>query len=71
MSKVWAYDFYIEYVKWKNNVVVDALSRRATTYSFMDTTIDWKSQLLVKYSKNMMACEKLDGKILDNWYSVV
>ena len=32
ISKIQAYDFDIEYVKGKNNVVADALSRRLATY---------------------------------------
>ena len=35
VSKIQAYDFEIEYVKGKNNVVDDALSRRPTTLSLM------------------------------------
>jgi uncharacterized protein YpiB (UPF0302 family) len=33
VSKVQAYDFDIEYVKGKKNIVVDALSRRPATFS--------------------------------------
>jgi len=33
--KIQAYDFDIEYVKGKNNVVADALSRRPATLSLM------------------------------------
>ena len=32
ISKIQAYDFDIEYVNGKNNVVADALSRRPATY---------------------------------------
>ena len=35
VSKVQAYDFEIEYVKGKNNVVADALSRRPATLSLL------------------------------------
>ena len=35
ISKIQAYDFDIEYVKGKNNVVADALSRRPATLSLM------------------------------------
>lgn len=51
MSKIQDYDFEIEYVKGKHNVVEDALSRRPATLSLMDLTHDWKAQLLVEYSK--------------------
>jgi hypothetical protein len=33
VRKIQAYDFDIEFVKGKNNVVADALSRRPTTYA--------------------------------------
>ena len=33
VSKIQAYDFDIEFVKGKNNVVADALSRRSATYT--------------------------------------
>jgi len=71
VSKIQAYDFEIEYVKGKNNVVVDALSRRPLTLSLMNISVDWKSHLLVEYSKDKFACEILDGKIQDDRYKVV
>ena len=40
VSKVQAYDFEIEYVKGKNNVVANALSRRPTTSSVMSISAD-------------------------------
>ena len=63
VSKVQAYDFEIEYVKRKNNVVADALSRRPATLSLMSISTDWRSHLLVEYSKNKFACELLDRQI--------
>jgi hypothetical protein len=62
VSKVQAYDFDIEYVKGKNNVVADALSRRPTTFSMSEIAADWKSLLLVEYSKNAFAGELIDGR---------
>lgn len=38
-----------------------ALSQRLATLSLMDVTHDWKTQLLAEYSKDMHACEILDG----------
>jgi hypothetical protein len=52
VSKIQAYNFDIEYVKGKNNVVANALSRRPSTYSMSKIYVDWKSHLLVEYSKN-------------------
>ena len=63
VSKVQAYDFEIEYVKGKSNVVVDALSRRPVALSLLEISVDWKAHLLVEYSKNKFACEILDGQV--------
>jgi hypothetical protein len=71
VRKIQAYNFDIEYVKGKNNVVVDALSRRPSAYSMTEISVDWKSQLLVEYSKNRFACELMDGKLQDDRYRVI
>ena len=63
VSKIQAYDFEIEYVKGKNNVVADALSRRPATLSLLEISSDWKNHLLVEYSKDRFACEILDGQV--------
>ena len=63
VSKVQAYDFEIEYVKGKNNVVANSLSRRPATLSLLEISADWKARLLVEYSKNRFACEVLDGQV--------
>jgi hypothetical protein len=60
-----------EYVKGKNNVVADALSRMSPTLSLMDISEDWKSLLLVEYSKNKFVYEVLDGQVTDDRYRVV
>jgi hypothetical protein len=52
VRKIQAYDFDIEFVKGKNNVVAYALSRRPSVYAMTDISVDWKAQLLVEYSKN-------------------
>ena len=70
-SKVHAYDFEIEYVKGKNNVVADALSRRSASLSLMNISTNWRSLLFVEYSKNKFACELLDVQIQDDMYRVV
>lgn len=73
-SKIQAYDFDIEFVKGKKNVVVDALSRRPTVAalcSMSEISADWKSQLLVEYSKNQFACEVMDGQLQDDKYAVI
>jgi hypothetical protein len=71
VSKIQAYDFDIEFVKGKNNVVADALSRRPSTYSMSEISVEWKSHLLVEYSKNKFACELMDGQVQDDRYRLV
>jgi hypothetical protein len=71
VSKIQAYNFDIEYVKGKNNVVADALSRRPSTYSMTEISVDWKSHLLVEYSKNKFACELMDGQLQDDRYRII
>jgi hypothetical protein len=71
VSKIQAYNFDIEYVKGKNNVVADALSRRPSTYSMSEISVDWKSHLLVEYSKNKFACELIDGRLQDDRYRII
>jgi hypothetical protein len=61
----------IEYVKGKNNIMADALSSRLVSCSLMEILADWKSHLLVEYSKNNFTCEVLDGKIQDDRYKVI
>jgi hypothetical protein len=68
---VQAYDFDIEYVKGKNNVTVDALSRRPELCSLSEISVDWKSELLVEYSKSKFACEVMDNSMQDDRYKVV
>ena len=71
VSRIQVYDFDIEYVKGKKNVVVDALSKKPTASSLMEISADWKSHLLVEYTRNEFACELMDVLIQDNRYRVV
>ena len=71
ISKIQAYDFDIEYVKGKNNVVADALSRRPATLSLMSLDTDWRVRLLVEYSKDRFAYEVLDGQVINDRYRVI
>jgi hypothetical protein len=63
VMKVRTFHFDIEYVKGKKNIAANALSRRHATCSLMEISADWKSHLLVEYSKNHFACEIMDGQI--------
>lgn len=71
ISKLQGYDFEIEYVKGKNNIVANALSRMPPILSLMEMVNDWKSLLLVEYSMNKFACEIQDGLIHDDRYRIV
>jgi hypothetical protein len=55
----------------RHGEAIDALSRIPTTYSLMEISTDWKSHLLVEYSKNKFACEILDGQVQDDRYRVI
>ena len=71
MRKIQAYDFDIEFVKGKNNVVADALSRRPSFYAMIDISVDWKAHLLVEYSKNKFACKVMDGQGQDDNFIIM
>ena len=68
---VQAFDFDIEYVKGKNNVVADALSRKPAICLLTQISADWKAHLLVKYSKNTSAYKLMDGNTQNDRYKVV
>jgi hypothetical protein len=71
VRKMQACDFDIELFKGKNNVVADALSRRLSFYAMTDILVDWKARLLVEYSKNLFACQLMDGHIQDDKFRVI
>lgn len=71
VSKVQAFDFDIEYVWGKHNVVADALSRRPVGLSLMSICQVWKPQRLVEYSKDRKAYEVLEGTHADERYRVM
>jgi hypothetical protein len=51
VTKVKEFDFDIDYVKGKKNIVASALLRRPMACSLMEISTDWNSHLLVEYSK--------------------
>jgi hypothetical protein len=71
VSKIQAYDFDIEFVKGKNNVVADDFSRRPSVYSMTDISVDWKAHLLVEYSKNKFTCEIMDVQVVDDNFRIM
>ena len=70
MSKIQAFEFDIEYVKGKNNVVVDALSR-IPSICIMDVVENWKATLEVEYGKDKFYCKIFDGTNHDDRYKVL
>jgi hypothetical protein len=71
VSRIQAYDFDIEFVKGKNNVVVDALSRRPSIFSMTGVSVDWKDHLVMEYAKDQFACQLLDGQVQDDNFRVI
>jgi hypothetical protein len=71
VSRIQAYDFDIEFVKGKNNVVVDALSRRPSIYAVTDVSVDWKDHLVMEYLENQFACQVMDEQIQDDNFRVI
>jgi hypothetical protein len=71
VTKVQAFDFDMEYVKGKKNIVADALSKRPATCSLVEISVDWKSHMLVQYSKDKFTCEILDGQVQDGRNRVI
>jgi hypothetical protein len=61
VSRIQAYDFDIEFVKGKNNVVADALSRRPSIFAMTGVSVDWKDHLVMEYANNQFACQLLYG----------
>jgi hypothetical protein len=51
--------------------VVDALSKRPAACSLMEISTEWKSHLLVEYSKDNFTCDILDGQVQDDRYRVI
>ena len=70
MSNIQPFDFDIEYVKGKNNVVFDSLSR-TPSISLMDVAENWKATLEVEYAKDKFYCEIFDGTNNDYRYNVL
>ena len=70
VSNIQAFDFDIEYVKGKNNVVAYALYRRHFI-SLMDVVENWKAILEVEYAKDKFYCEIFDGTNRDDRYKVL
>ena len=71
MRKLQACDFDIEYMKGKNNVVVDALSRKTTLCSLKSILVDWKVSIILEYAKDSFATKILDMLVDDNRYTIV
>jgi hypothetical protein len=71
VSRIQAYDFDIEFVKGKNNVVADALSRRPSNFAMIGVSVDWKDHLVMEYEKDQFGCHLLDGQVQDDNFKVM
>lgn len=71
MSKLLAFDFDIEYIKGKNNIVFNALSRRPHLSLLMEITADRKEHIIAEYAKNSFASGIVDGTLHDERYKLV
>ena len=58
MEFLWGYEFYVHYIKGKENVIVDALSRRWHEVSMMSLWVDFWGYIL-------------EALPTDNWYKEV
>jgi hypothetical protein len=71
VSRIQFYDFDIDFVKGKNNVVANALSRRPSILAIIGITVDWKDQLVMEYAKDQFACQLLDEQVQDEDFKVI
>lgn len=71
VSKLQAYDFDIEYVEGKNNIVADALSRRPHLNLLCELTADWKELIAADYRKNQFATSIVEAHLQDERYKLV
>ena len=70
ITKLQAYDFDIEFVKGKKNVVADALSRRPHICALAKITGDWRNKITAKYARDTWASGVNAGTIQDDRYVV-
>ena len=69
--KLHAYDFDIEFVKGKKNVVADALSRRRHICALAEITGDWGNEITVEYARDSWASGVIVDIIQDDHYMVM
>jgi hypothetical protein len=61
----------IEFVKGKNNVVVDALPQRPSIYAMTNVYVDWKDHLVMEYAKDQFACQLMDWQVQDDNFRII
>ena len=71
IMKLQAYDFEIEFVKGKKNVVVDALSWRPHICALLEIKRDWRNKITVEYARDTWASGVIAGTIQDDCYVVM
>ena len=65
------YDFDIEFVKGKKNVVADALSRRPHICALAEITGVWRNKIIEEYARDTWASGVIAGTIHDDPYAVM
>lgn len=71
VTKLQAYDFDIEFVKGKKNVVADALSRRPHICALAEISGDWRDWIIAEYVGDAWASGLILGTIQDDLYEVI
>lgn len=71
VSKLQGYNFDIEYIKGKNNVVDDGLCRMPYLCALINITTDWKHSIIADYAKDSHANNIMDGNTQSEDYKVV
>ena len=69
--KLQAYDFDIEFLKGKKNVVADALSRRPHICTLAEIIGARKNKIIEEYARDTWACRVIVGTIHDDCYVVM
>lgn len=70
MSKLQSYDFEIQYIKGKNNVAADGLSRHPSFCSLSAITTEWKKEVMDEYAQDIFTIGILDGSIRNKRYVI-
>ena len=71
ITKLQTYDFDIEFVKGKKNVLADALSRRPHICALAEIIGYWRSKITIVYARDTWASRVIADTIRDDCYIVI